>query len=144
MSNKPKIELDKYYQKEVREVAKKIEKIELNSDAEQDYDEIRAFIKNIMMKSGEALDSLLELAHESEHPRTYEVLATLLKTSGDLGTQLIDLQKKRHELDVMNNPEKSAKKEGTNNTAIFVGSTTELQKLLKNENEKDVIDIDTE
>jgi hypothetical protein len=98
-----------------------------------------------MMKSGEALDSLLELAHESEHPRTYEVLATLLKTSGDLGTQLIDLQKKRHELDVMNNPEKSAKREGTsNNTAIFVGSTTELQKLLKNETEKDVIDIDTE
>jgi hypothetical protein len=139
----PKEALTKTYKSELKEVKDKASKIELTFDASEDYNESRNLLKRLILRSEEALDSLMTLAQDSEHPRAFEVLAGLLKTTGDLADQLITLQKKRHELDHLNNPEKKQQKNNTNNTAIFVGSTAELQKFLKDQS-NDVIDITDE
>ena len=142
MSKDPKNELAKTYQSELREVKKKADKIDLNCDAEKDYEESRDLLKRLIVRSEKALDHLLLLTHESEHPRAYEVLSGLIKTTGDLADQLIGLQKKRHELDYLNNPEKKQQSVigGTTNNNLFVGSTTDLQKFLKGHTKGEVID----
>lgn len=119
---------------EKKELAKKINSIVINDDAEEDYNEVRGLLKGLMEKSTCALTDLLELAGESEHPRTYEVLSGLIKTTSELGDQLINLQKQRHELDQLNNPDKTPQDQGTTN--VFIGSTDELQKMLKSEQAK--------
>jgi len=102
--------------------------VNLTNDAEEDYNIARENLKNLLNKSDEALDHMMQVAAESEHPRSFEVLAGMLKTSADMTTQLIDLQKKRHELDKLNNePTESG---GVTNNNLFVGSTAELQKML--------------
>jgi hypothetical protein len=102
--------------------------VNLTSDAEEDYKIARDNLKSILDKSDEALDHMMQVAVEAEHPRAFEVLAGMFKTSADVTTQLIDLQKKRHELDKLNNePTESS---GVTNNNLFVGSTAELQKML--------------
>ena len=74
---------------------------------------------------------MMALASETEHPRAFEVLAGMFKTTTDMMDQLITLQKKRKELTQSEEQKQNASGSTTNN-AIFVGSTTELQKFLKN------------
>ena len=85
-------------------------------------------------KSDEALDHMMQVAAEAEHPRAFEVLAGMFKTSADMTTQLIDLQKKRHELDKLNNEPTQS---GVTNNNLFVGSTAELQKMLSKRADND-------
>ena len=80
-----------------------------------------------MKKGQEALNGILEVAQGSDHPRAYEVAGQLIKSVGDTTDKLIDLQSKMKEL---NKEEKDSPK--TVNNALFVGSTSELSKLLKN------------
>ena len=102
--------------------------VDLTKHAEEDYNLARDNLKNLLNKSDEALDHMMQVAAEAEHPRAFEVLAGMFKTSADMTTQLIDLQKKRHELDKLNNePTESG---GVTNNNLFVGSTAELQKML--------------
>jgi hypothetical protein len=145
MKTNPKDALLASYEKDLAETKRQAEEINLSVDADQDYDVARTTLKNLIAKSNDALDSLMDLAHGTEHPRAFEALAVLLKTAGDLAKQLIDLQKRRHELDVLNNPDIHKRlgppqSGSTNNTAIFVGSTPELQKLIRGAGEK-IIDI---
>ena len=78
------------------------------------------------MKGQEAVDGILDVARASDHPRAYEVAGQLIKNVGDVADKLIDLQLKIKELD------KEEKKGPTNVTnAMFVGSTSDLQKMLK-------------
>ena len=87
------------------------------------------------MKGQEAVDGILDVARASDHPRAYEVAGQLIKNVGDVADKLIDLQKKMKELD--DEPNKGP----TNVTnAMFVGSTSDLQKMLKQQkqiNKKD-------
>ena len=102
--------------------------VNLTTDAEEDYKIARDNLKSLLNKSDEALDHMMQVAAEAEHPRAFEVLSGMFKTSADMTTQLIDLQKKRHELDKLNNePTESS---GVTNNNLFVGSTAELQKML--------------
>lgn len=144
MNKDPKEELTKAYKSELKQVKEKANKIELNFDAAEDYEESRSLLKRLISRSEEALDNLLALTHESEHPRAFEVLSGLIKTTGDLADQLMTLQKKRHELDHMNNPEKkqpsSLQSGGTTNN-VFIGSTTDLQRMLQRE-EKRIFDAE--
>ena len=78
-------------------------------------------------KGQEALNGILEVAQGSDHPRAYEVAGQLIKSVGDTTDKIIDLQSKMKEL---NKEEKDSPK--TVNNALFVGSTSELSKLLKN------------
>tara|TARA_Y100001970_G_scaffold8688_1_gene10073 strand:- start:1400 stop:1819 length:420 start_codon:yes stop_codon:yes gene_type:complete len=98
-------------------------------DVQQDYEISRAQLHNLVMKGQEAVDGILDVARASDHPRAYEVAATTIKAVGDVADKLIDLQTKMKELD------KEDKKGPTNVTnAMFVGSTSDLQKMLKNIN----------
>ena len=103
--------------------------VNLTSDAEEDYNIARDNLKNLLDKSDEAMDHMMQVAAEAEHPRAFEVLAGMFKTSADMSAQLIDLQKKRHELDKLNNEESKGPNNLTQNN-LFVGSSSDLQRLL--------------
>jgi len=95
-------------------------------DIEDDYKYQRDNFYNLVEKGSAAIDGILELAKESEHPRTYEVAGQLIKNVAEVTEKLGDLQEKMRRLkEVPNNAPKNV----TN--ALFVGSTKELQKMLK-------------
>jgi len=97
-----------------------------NDDIENDYKYQRENFYNLVERGTDAIDGILEIARESEHPRTYEVAGNLIKQVAEVTEKLGDLQEKMRKLkEVPNNAPKSV----TN--ALYVGSTAELQKLLK-------------
>ena len=95
-------------------------------DLEEDYEYQRRQFYNLVEKGSDAIDGILELAKESEHPRTYEVAGQLIKNVAEVTEKLGDLQKKMKDLKELPN---TAPKNVTN--ALFVGSTTDLQKMLR-------------
>ena len=99
-------------------------------DVRQDYETTRAQLHNLVMKGQEAVDGILDVARSSDHTRAYQVAGQLIKNVGDVADKLIDLQKKMKDLDA---EEKKITQNTTN--ALFVGSTAELQKLLKQQKE---------
>ena len=100
-------------------------------DVKKDYDVSRAQLHSLLMKGQEAVDGILDVARASDHPRAYEVAGQLIKNVADTADKLIDLQKKMKELDA---DEKKSGPSTVNNT-MFVGSTAELQKMLKKQKE---------
>ena len=121
---------------------KQIAKVEDPSiDISNDYVESRKNYYDLIEKGQEAIDGILDFAKESEHPRAYEVAAQLIKNVSEVNTQLIDLQKKMQDL----RDSKSIPNNVTNaiENDVFVGSTNELQKLIKgNKNESNSTDRD--
>ena len=113
-------------QGEIVQVEKNLPTISSNSqDKGTDYKYSREIFYGLVERGQDAIEGILEIAKESEHPRVYEVAGQLIKTVGETTEKLIDLQAKMKELDKDNNvPDKVQ-----NN--LFVGSSTELQKLLK-------------
>ena len=114
---------------EVETIEEKIEKVAVVSDdIKKDYDDTRGNLYSLIEKGQEAINGILELAGESEMPRAYEVAGQLIKNVADATDKLMDLQKKLKDID-----ETKSSKGPTNVTnALFVGSTAELSKLLKN------------
>lgn len=104
-----------------------------------DYDYSRATYYELIEKGKESLDLMIEVARESEHPRAFEVLSGLIKNLADTNDKLMDLNKKQKEL---KEPSKHEAKQITNNN-VFLGSTTDLQRLLQDKVEK-VIDVTTD
>jgi hypothetical protein len=96
-------------------------------DISNDYEYTRENLYNLVENGNAALEDLVELAKQSEHPRTYEVLATLIKTIGDTTDKLSVLHEKQQKL----NDEVESSGDVTNNN-LFVGSTTDLIDILKN------------
>lgn len=94
-----------------------------------DADYSRSNYYNLIEKGNEALDGILEVAKESQHPRAYEVAANMIKNLSDVTEKLMILQKQQHEL----KPKEVAPTNITVDKAVFVGSTAELLKKLKNE-----------
>ena len=98
-----------------------------DKDPDIDFETGRKNLYQLIDKGNEAIDGILGLAKEGEHPRAYEVAGQLIKTVSEVSQNLLDLQEKLKKIkDVPN----QAPKNVTN--ALFVGSTTELTKLLKN------------
>jgi len=109
-------------------VTEKIEKVALVvDDVKKDYDYTRGNLYSLIEKGQEAINGILELAQESEMPRAYEVAGQLIKSVADTTDKLIDLQKKLK--DVQEDTVKSPS--SVTNNALFVGSTSELSKILK-------------
>jgi len=102
------------------------------NDIEKDYDYTRGNLYSIIEKGQEAINGILEIAQESEMPRAYEVAGQLIKSVSDATDKLLDLQKKVKEV---NEEEKKGPTSVTNN-ALFVGSTADLAKLIKQQNVK--------
>ena len=103
------------------------------TDIDKDYEYTRGNLYSIIEKGQEAINVILELAQESEMPRAYEVAGQLIKSVSDATDKLMDLQKKLKDVE----EETKVKGPSTVNNALFVGSTAELQKLLKNGLPKD-------
>ena len=103
------------------------------NDIEKDYEYTRGNLYSIIEKGQEAINGILELAQESEMPRAYEVAGQLIKNVADATDKLMDLQKKLKEV----NEEEKTKGTSTVNNALFVGSTSELSKLLKSQTKKE-------
>jgi len=100
---------------------------DVTDDAEKDYKYARAQLYSLIEKGQETLNGVMELAGESASPRAYEVAGQVLKSTADITDKLADLQKKMKDLD-------EDKPKGPNtvtNNALFVGSTSELSKMLK-------------
>jgi len=128
--------LDKVFGNEPTELEQHVEKTKSlrtdTPDIQQDYETSRAQLHSLVMKGQEAVDGILDVARASDHPRAYEVAGQLIKHVADTTDKLIDLQGKMKELD------KEDKKGPTNVTnAMFVGSTADLQKMLKNINKEE-------
>ena len=120
-------EVDKTYENEV--LPKKISTevmVPEDKDPDIDFETGRKNLYNLLDKGNEAIDGILNLAKEGEHPRAYEVAGQLIKTVSEVSQNLLDLQDKLKK--VKDIPDKGPKNV-TN--ALFVGSTTELQKMLK-------------
>ena len=98
------------------------------NDIEKDYEYTRGNLYSIIEKGQEAINGILELAQDSEMPRAYEVAGQLIKSVSDATDKLMDLQKKVKDV----NEDSPTKGPNTVNNALFVGSTAELAKLLKN------------
>jgi hypothetical protein len=120
--------------REVESVEEKVETIaaSVSNDLKKDYEYTRGNLYSIIEKGQEALNGILELAQESEMPRAYEVAGQLIKNVADATDKLIDLQKKLKDID-----EQKVKGPTNVTNALFVGSTAELSKLLKQETDKD-------
>jgi hypothetical protein len=95
------------------------------SDVEDDYEYARNRLRSIMDKGEMALDEIMSVASQSQQPRAYEVVATMVKTLSDSGKDLLELSKRKQDLQ----QEKGGPSTVNNN--LFVGSTSELLKMLK-------------
>ena len=102
-----------------------------------DFEYSRATYYELLEKGKESLEDMMEVARSSEHPRAYEVLSNLIKNMADFNDKLMDLNKKRKDMD-----KKEEKLIGNTTNNLFVGTTADLQKLLKDDEQ--VIDVTNE
>jgi len=104
-----------------------IKKATTSKDLDNDYEYTRGQLYNLIEKGQEAINGILDVAQNSDHPRAYEVAGNLIKNVADISDKLVDLQKKMKDI----SEEKSKGPSSVTNNAMFVGSTAELQKMLK-------------
>ena len=97
------------------------------NEVEKDYEYSRANLYSIIEKGQEAINGIMEVAGESASPRAYEVAGQLIKSVADTTDKLMDLQKKVKDV----NEDNPSKTNNVTNNALFVGSTSELSKMLK-------------
>ena len=97
------------------------------NDVEKDYKYTRGQLYSLIEKGQEAINGIMELAGESASPRAYEVAGQLIKSVADSTDKLMDLQKKMKDMD----EETTKTQNNVTNNALFVGSTSDLSKLLK-------------
>jgi hypothetical protein len=110
------------------------------TEADRDYTEVRDNLKRIIEKSEEAIESILEVAVESQNPRAYEVVAQLITTSLEANNKLMHLHKQIKDI----KKEEPGKTTTVTNNSIFVGNTAELQKMLRTANTKMLEDMSKE
>lgn len=110
------------------------------STKDDDIEFARRTYYDLLTKGSEALEEMMEVARATEHPRAFEVLSGMMKNIGDINGNLIDLHKKKKDIEKEDKP---ALPPNTTNNNVFVGSTAELQKMLmkdvtpENEDSKD-------
>ena len=112
-----------------------------DQNIDKDYEFSRATYYNLIMKGQEALDDMMSVAQSTEHPRAYEVLGNMIKQLSEVNDKLMDLNKKKKDIKSKSLPALQAPVT-TNN--LFVGSTTDLQRMLQDQLNKptdNVIDI---
>jgi hypothetical protein len=114
------------------------EKSEDMAQAESDMAFVRGNLYELIQQGTDAVDQMMQVARESQHPRTYEVLAGLIRTMGDMGDKLIQVHKSKQEI---TGTKPAGKPETTlvnvEQAAVFVGSTAELLKKIKEEKNAD-------
>lgn len=106
------------------------EELELKQDLKDAYEQSKENLQDIIEQGKEAMNEILEIAKAGQHPRAFEVYGTLLKNMVDANKELLNIQKQMRDMD-------GKKKDGDTkiDKAIFVGSTAELNKLIKGKSE---------
>jgi hypothetical protein len=135
-------------QPEVPQLRKATEITVQKDDLDKDYLTVRDNLKELINKGTSAIDGILNLASETEQPRAYEVLAQLIKTVAETNKDLLDMHNKMKV--IKGEPQTNTPNSVTTNNSIFVGSTADLQKLLRGkikeieklENNGDIIDAE--
>ena len=102
-----------------------------SSKIDADYDRVRRDLFDLAGQGDEAIELMLELARESEHPRAFEVLGQLIKQNAEIGEKILKLHKTKKEVDKVEADVPALA--GTTNNNVFIGSTAELQKMLRDE-----------
>ena len=97
-----------------------------------DFERVRRDLFDLSTQGEEAIELMMELARESEHPRAFEVLGQLIKQNAEIGEKVLKLHKSKKEQDKTDEPAALAQQAATNNN-VFIGSTAELQKMLRDE-----------
>lgn len=120
------VEVDKDTENNIKKVEESTNKAD---DIKKDYEYTRGNLYSLIEKGQEAINGILELAQESEMPRAYEVAGQLIKNVADATDKLMDLQKKLKDME----EDKQIKGPTNVTNALFVGSTAELSKILKNQ-----------
>jgi len=96
---------------------------------DSDFEYSRKVHFELIRKGQDALDEMIEVARESEHPRAYEVFSKLLRDVSDINNSLLDLNKKQKDIKQKSLPK--GEKGNTTNNNLFIGTTSELQRILK-------------
>ncbi len=120
-------DLEPMPKQEIVEAEATVVSIETSSKIEDDYDETRSNLRELLNKGKDALETALTVAKQSEHPRAFEVVGGLMKQLADINQQLMDIHQQKKKLE---EPSKNQSNKNTTNNAIFVGSTAELSKML--------------
>ena len=110
---------------EVVKEAKAVKRVKKDQTPRDDFEYSRAQLYNIVVKGQEAMNGILDVCQDTQHPRAYEVAGQLVKAVGDVTDKIIDLQRKMKDL------EKEDKPAQVTNNSLFVGSTADLQKMIK-------------
>ena len=118
--------------KEIKQETQVVKVPQRVESMENDYKYGRETLYGLVERGQDAIDGILELSKETEHPRAYEVAGQLIKTVGETAEKLLDVQKKIKDLE-----KEDERKIGTQNNHLYVGSTSELQKFLKKEKQKE-------
>lgn len=106
------------------------------NNIKSDYEYSRDTYYELIQKGREAMDLMIEVARESEHPRAFEVLSNMIKNVSDVNDKLMDLNKKNKDIN-----KEETKQVGSTTNNVFIGSTTDLQRLLQNDSK--VIDSES-
>jgi hypothetical protein len=101
------------------------------TQADIDFELVRSNLKDLVTKGNDSLESLILLAKASEHPRAFEVLATFIKTLSDANKDILDINKKRLEIKKVENGGVIEPTKSVTNNNLFVGTTADLQKFLR-------------
>jgi hypothetical protein len=123
---------DEVIQAEIVSLIKTIDEKRIENHQDDDYQFARDNLKQLVEKGNVALDGVLELAAASDHPRVYEVVGQMIRSLGETNKDIIELQKDMKKLKDEEGPSKVTQ------NAIFVGSTAELQKFLKDSKKKEI------
>ena len=111
------------------ELETKTEIVEVNSSIDDDAEYARQNLRTVIQKGNDAADHIVEIAKQSEHPRAFEVAAGLLKNLADMNKDLLEIQKRKQDLQ----PKQITQQNINVDKAVFIGSTSELIKQLRNE-----------
>lgn len=106
--------------------------------ADNDFEYSRQIYHDLLAKGSEALEEMMEVARATEHPRAFEVLSNMMKNMGDINGSLMDLHKKKKDF---NKEDKPAELPGQTTNNVFIGSTSDLQRMLLDNDEDKVVDI---
>ena len=105
---------------------------EQDEKIDYDYEKSRNNLHSLLQQGQDALMHALEVAKSSEHPRAFEVVGNLMKQLADINEQLLKLHEKKQKLDTPKDAKQEGQAKQVTNNAIFVGSTSELSKLISN------------
>lgn len=107
-------------------------------DAENDFEYSRQIYHELLAKGSAALEDMIDVARSTEHPRAFEVLSGMIKNIAEVNGSLMDLHKKRKEYNKEDKPLELGN-QTTNN--VFIGSTSDLQRMLLNKEDKEIVDV---